>query len=638
MCGITGAVWTNPARAIDARALKRMTDVLAHRGPDDEGAFSSDLHVETPYPTTPGVALGFRRLSIIDLAGSHQPLSNEDRSIWIVFNGEIYNYLNLRRRLEGKGHAFATKGDAETIVHLYEDEDLGFLDHLIGMFALAIWDRNKRRLILARDRLGQKPLLYRQEDERLLFASELKSILQAPDVPRDIDPSAIDEYLTYQYIPHPHTIFRGIRKLPPGHVALFQDGQLEVKPYWKPDFSVEEVKPRGAYTEELRALFSDSVRLRLQSDVPLGVFLSGGIDSSLVAAAAQKLSSQPIKTFSIGFPVKEYDESDGARQVAEYLGTDHHALQVDPTGVDILPKLVWFYDEPFGDSSAIPTYHLARLTREHVTVALSGDGGDELYAGYNRYRAVGLAERFDRLPGPLRKILAAQIWQRIPSSTRQHSRVRLFKRFLEALSLPRERRYLDWVGIFRQPLRGALYSESFVDTLPDHDPFEFLETIFRRADRRDAVTAVSLADLVSYLPCDICHKVDVASMANSLECRQPLLDHRIVEQAIRMPLDEKIRGRQTKHVFREAFGNLVPPEVFRRPKRGFGVPLDDWFRDELKTFTHDVLLDPTTLSRGYFQADSVRQLLREHTDGVFNHAQRLWMLLVLELWHREWVP
>ncbi|MBN1851805.1 MAG: asparagine synthase (glutamine-hydrolyzing) [Pirellulales bacterium] len=637
MCGITGAVWTDSSQAIDAALLQRMTGVLTHRGPDDAGTFTSAVHMEAPYPMTPGVALGFRRLSIIDLTGSHQPMANEDGSIWIVFNGEIYNFRDLRRRLEGNGHCFSTNGDTETIIHLYEDEDLGFLNHLVGMFALAIWDRNKRRLILARDRLGQKPLVYYQDANRLFFSSELKSLLQVPDIPRDIDPNAIDEYLLYQYIPYPNTIFRGIRKLPPAHYGIYQDGRLSMEPYWVPDLNEEVARPPGEYPKRLRELATESVRLRLQSDVPLGVFLSGGMDSSIVAALAQKISDEPIKTFSIGFPIKEYDESAAARQVAESLGTDHLTLRVDPDCINMLPKLVWFFDEPFGDSSAIPTYYLARLARDYVTVALSGDGGDELFAGYRRYRAVRLADWFDRLPSPIRHVATSRFWQWIPSSPRQHSRVRMFKRFLEALSLSSGPRYADWVGVFKQHQRGILYSDAFIEMLSDQDPLDFFKARFRHVSHRDAVTTVSLVDMASYLPCDICHKVDIASMANSLECRQPFLDHRIVEEAIRMPIHEKLHGIRAKWVLREAFGNLVPRGVFRRPKRGFGVPLDDWFRNELKSFTHDMLLDPTSLARGYFREEAVRNLIREHTEGIFNHAQRLWMLLVLELWHREWI-
>ena len=558
MCGITGAIWTKPEHALDRASLGRMTEAIRHRGPDDSGEYTSDLRIEKPYPDTPGVALGFRRLSIIDLEGSHQPLSNEDGSIWIVFNGEIYNYADLRRRLQGNGHTFATDGDTETIVHLYEDEGLGFLQHLVGMFALAIWDSNKRRLILARDRIGQKPLVYKYEPGRLLFASEIKSLLQAPNVAKEIDPNAIDEYLTYQYIPHPNTIFRGIRKLPPGHVAVFENDELKISPYWQPDFNSEKPLPQGEHVAKLKELVTDSVRLRLRSDVPLGVFLSGGIDSSIMAAIAQDLSDEPINTFSIGFNVKEYDESAAARATADFLGTNHRELRVDPSGLDILPKLVWYYDEPFGDSSAIPTFHLAELTREHVTVAISGDGGDELYAGYRRYRAVKMAERFDKLPGGLNKLIANSFWQKIPSSQKQHSRVRLFKRFCEALAMPRERRYADWVGIFGHKQRAQLYTDNFFEQLTDSDPFSFLEQAFRKVDRRDAVTAASLVDLMSYLPCDLCTKVDIASMANSLECRQPLLDHRVVEHAIGMPLSEKQRGGKVKRVFQDAFRDMVP--------------------------------------------------------------------------------
>ncbi len=638
MCGITGGVWNRPESAIGEDVLRRMTAAIAHRGPDDEGHFRSEFRLDnSPHPEQPGVALGFRRLAIIDVAGSRQPMPNEDGSIQCVFNGEIYNFRDLHHRLEGAGHSFRTDGDTETIVHLYEDEGEGFLEHLNGMFAIALWDANRRRLILARDRLGQKPLLYFQDSQRLLFASELKCLLQVPDVPRNVSPGAIDQYLAYQYVPHPDTIFAGIRKLPPGHYAVYEEGRLRVEPYWQPDFNTEVPLPPGEYVSQLRELLTDSVRLRLQSEVPLGVFLSGGIDSSAIAAVAQELCSQPVKTFSIGFAEQEFDESAYAVRVARHLGTDHHSMRVEPDSLEILDKLVWYYDEPFGDSSAIPTYYLSKMTRAHVTVALSGDGGDELYAGYRRYRGMRLAATLDRLPGLVRRFLAAPFWQRLPSSTRQQSYVRLWKRFSAALGLTPQQRYGELVCIFNSLRRAEMYTGAFIERLPDHDPFEFLAAAYARSGSRDIVTATAATDVLSYLPCDICHKVDIASMANSLECRQPLLDYRLVEQALRMPLAEKIRGGQAKRVLVEAVRGRLPEEVFRRRKQGFGVPLDHWFRHELKELTCDTLLSERALGRGYFQAATIRRLIAEHLDKTFNHAHRLWMLLVLELWHRRWV-
>ncbi|NUQ66135.1 MAG: asparagine synthase (glutamine-hydrolyzing) [Pirellulales bacterium] len=637
MCGITGAIWTEPDKAIDEPTLRRMVEVLRHRGPDDDGYYASEYGLRPGYGPTPGAALGFRRLSIIDVACGHQPMSNEDGSVWVVFNGEIYNYRDLRRRLEGAGHRFRTRSDTETIVHLYEDEGPEVFAHLNGMFAIAIWDANQRQLVLGRDRLGQKPLVYRQERGRLAFASELKSLLEIPDAPREMDPQALDEYLTYQYVPYPRTILRGIAKVPPGHRAVYRDGELSVRPYWQPDFNLEEDRPADEYSSQLRELLTSSVQMRLQSEVPLGAFLSGGIDSTIIVGLMQKLSSEPVRTFSIGFPVAEYDETHYARIVAERLGTIHEEFRVEPDALDVLPKLVWHYDEPFADSSAIPTWYVSQLTRRHVTVALTGDGGDELFAGYPRYRAVWLAGAFDRLPAAARRVLAGGYWQKLPASPRQKSIRRRLKRFTESLAMPPIRRYLEWVSIFGEARRADLYTEDFLASLPDADPLRFLQQAQQRSSQRDPVTSISLTDLVTYLPCDLMTKVDIASMAHGLECRQPLLDYRVVELAARMPLGLKFRRGRGKRIFIDTFADLLPQEVRHRPKMGFGVPLDHWFRGPLSGFAREVLLDSHTVGRGLFREEAVRGLLVDHVAGRFDHAYRLWSLLFLELWQRRWL-
>ena len=637
MCGITGAVWTAPEKALDDDTLKRMVHVLRHRGPDDQGIHTSGFEMRPGYGIMPGVALGHRRLSIIDVAGGHQPMSNEDGSVWVVFNGEIYNYRDLRRRLEGTGHRFRTTSDTETIVHLYEDEGPELLAHLNGMFALALWDANRQQLLLARDRLGQKPLVYRLEEGRLLFASELKSLLEVSDVPRQLDPQALDAYLTYQYVPHPQTIFQGIAKLPPGHYGVYREGRLEVRPYWQPDFNVEEDLPAQAYAEQLRELMTSAVELRLQSEVPLGAFLSGGVDSTITVGLMRKLSGGPVRTFSIGFPVKEYDETRYARIVAEHCGTDHEEFLVEPNAVEVLPELVWHYDEPFADSSAIPTWYVSELTRKHVTVALSGDGGDELFAGYPRYRAVWLASLFDRLPAVLRRVLAGRYWQRLPASPRQKSFRRRLKRFAEVLAQSPDRRYLQWIAIFNEARRAELYSDEFLASLPDVDPVQFLTQARARSSHRDPVTSISLTDLLTYLPCDLMTKVDIASMAHGLECRQPFLDHRVVELAARMPLGQKFSRGRGKRILLEAFSDLLPKAIRRRSKMGFGVPLDHWFRGPLAGFARDVLLDRQTTERGFFRPEVVTLLLEDHVSGQFDHSYRLWSLLVLELWQRRWM-
>ncbi len=635
MCGITGAVWTDPQRAIGPETLERMTDVLRHRGPDDVGQWRSEYRLQAPNEAMPGVALGFRRLAIIDLPGGHQPLSNEDGTVWVVFNGEIYNFRALRRRLEGAGHTFRTRSDTETIVHLYEDEGPDCFTHLNGMFAIAIWDARQRQLILGRDRLGEKPLVYCHQPGRLMFASELKSLRQVGGVDFELDLQSIDEYFTYQYVPYPRTIYRGVAKLPPGHLAVYRDDRLEVRRYWNPDFGAEYSGTEASATEQLRELLDCSVAMRLQSDVPLGAFLSGGVDSSLVTALVCRHSADKVKTFSIGFPIREYDETRYARQMAERLETDHEELIVTPSGVDILPRLVWHYDEPFADSSAIPTWYLAQMTRQHVTVALTGDGGDELFVGYPRYRAAALAARLDR-SGPLRAVLAARAWQRLPAPARQKSRLRQWKRFSEALGQSPLRRYLDWISIYNEQRRAALYSDAFIAELPNSDPVHFLQHAAARARGRDDVTAIAITDLLTYLPCDLMYKVDIASMAHGLECRQPLLDHRVVEFVTSLPLRWKFRRGRGKRILRRAFGDLVPSAIWQRPKMGFGVPLDHWFRGELKEMAHDVLLGSTAMETGYFRRDTIERLIREHISGQFDHAYRLWALLVFELWRRQW--
>jgi len=637
MCGITGAIWTDPTKAIDDATLRRMIGALEHRGPDEKGKHCVPMMPRPGYALNPGVVLGHRRLSIIDLAGGQQPLSNEDGSVWITFNGEIYNFPELRRRLEGSGHKFRTRSDTETIVHLYEDEGPDFLRLLNGMFGLAVWDRTRRQVLIARDRLGQKPLIYRVEPGRMLFASELKSLLEVPDVPRNLDPAAVDQYLTYQYVPHPRTILEGFCKLPPGHYGIWRDDDFRIQSYWEPDFNEQQTRPAEEDRQELRELMTSSVAMRMQSEVPLGAFLSGGVDSTVVVGLMQQLSNQTVKTFSIGFPVAEYDETSYARLVAERFGTEHEEFQVEPDALEILPKLVWHYDEPFADSSAIPTWYVSEMTRRHVTVALTGDGGDELFAGYPRYKAVALARKFDRLPGFVRGAVAGRFWQRLPASPRQKSFRRRLKRFAEMLALPHWPRYLGWIAIFNEARRAELYRDEFVARLPNDDPLAFLLDAAGRCRQRDPVTATSLVDLVTYLPCDLMTKVDIASMAHSLECRQPMLDHRVVELAARMPVKRKYRGGKGKRVLLEAFDDLIPREIVHRKKMGFGVPLDHWFRGPLAPFAQEVFTDRRTRQRGLFQNETVDRLLDEHIAGRFDHAPRLWALLILELWQREWL-
>lgn len=634
MCGITGAVWQDSRQAVSVDLLTRMTDSISHRGPDDSQTWIQTDHRDA-YGKPLCVAMGFRRLSIIDLEGARQPMANEDGSIRMVFNGEIYNFQTLRRRLEGTGHTFATNGDGESILHLYEDLGTECFSQLNGMFAIAIWDSKRNRVVLARDRIGQKPLYYAVKDGRLVFGSELKCLAAVEGVCTEVDPAAIDEFLTYQYVPHPGTIWKGVRKLAPGHFAVFENGEISVQRYWDFDPAAEQaIRPEEAY-ERLRELLTDSVKLRMQSDVPLGSFLSGGIDSSLITAIAQGHSSQPVRTFSIGFPVSDFDETAYAAQVAEHLGTEHQRFEVMPSGVDVIDKLVWHYDEPFGDSSAVPTWYLSELTRKQVTVALSGDGGDELFAGYERYRALWLSSRLQKM-FPIARMPGIGLAQRLPDSSRRRSIIRRGKRFLEALGQPVARRYLNWLQIFPETLRASLYSDDFMQTLPGDDPFEFLDSVWQQSEGRDVVTRASTSDILSYLPCDLCTKVDIASMAHGLEVRQPMLDHRVVEFAASLPVNLKFRGRRGKLILQDTFGSLIPDSIFTRKKMGFGIPISGWFRNELKPMVHDTLLSDDAKISAFFRPEAVAEMVRSHESSEQNHGYRLWNLLILEKWLREW--
>ena len=669
MCGITGGAWTGRAKPLDAHVLQRMTSLLTHRGPDDSGTYFAT----TNGSVAGGAALGFRRLSIIDLSGGHQPLSNEDGTIWIAFNGEVYNYRELKPQLESLGHTFRTSSDTECLVHAYEQWGRDCVHHFRGMFAIAIWDDRKRTLFLARDRMGQKPLVYRLADGQLTFASELKSLLQVPGAPRDVDPLALSEYVTLQYVPHPRTMLKGYSKLPPGHCAEFSavTGDFSVRRYWRAPFhrpesdrelarklaaqpdsgvtveepidepssvwKIESARNVDGWQKLLRERLTEAVRLRMRSDVPFGAFLSGGVDSTIITGLMQKLSGQKVHTFSIGFNEKKFDERSYAREAAAKLGTDHHEFVVEPSAVEILPKLVWHYDEPFADSSAIPTMYLSQWTRQQVTVALTGDGGDELFAGYDRYLAVDLASKIDRLPWLVRAPLASPVWQAFPASVQQKSRLRQFKRFLAAIGQTPQRRYANWVSIYDDARRPGLFSDGFKATLNGYDSASFLIDAYARCAEQDFVQRTTCVDVETYLPCDILTKVDIASMAFSLECRSPFMDHKVVELAAQIPREMKLSGRRGKQILIETFADLLPESIQTRKKMGFGVPLDHWFRGSLRGLVTDTLLQSKSLDRGYFDPNAVRRLVEEHTSSQWDHSARLWLLLVFELWHQKFI-
>lgn len=642
MCGITGSVWTDPTLAIDPGVLDAMTRAIAHRGPDDHATWRDDSHRDA-HGRPIGVGLGFRRLAIIDIDGAPQPLVSEDGGVRMIFNGEIYNYQTLRRRLQGSGHRFRTDGDGEPIVHGYEDVGTDVFAQLNGMFAVAIWDARRHRLVLARDRIGQKPLFYAitqgNDGQRIVFGSELKCLAEVAGVCTEVDPDAIDEFLTYQYIPHPRTIWKNVHSVPPGHFVVFENNQIRIERFWDYDPSqLHDVTPEDG-VERIRQLLDDSVRLRMRSDVPLGSFLSGGIDSSIITALAVRHSRQTggqrVKTFSIGFAQRDFDETHHAAAVADHLGTDHTRLEVSPNAGEMIDTLVHHYDQPFGDSSALPTYYLSKLTREHVTVALSGDGGDELFAGYDRYRALWLSQKLQRY-FPLHRMPGINLVQRLPDSSRQRDVIRRAKRFIEALGQSDSRRYLNWIQIFPESMRAGLYDDRFVSQLSGSDPAEFLDSVWSASSGRDLVSRASSADVLSYLPCDLCTKVDIASMANSLEVRQPMLDYRLVQFAGSLPVSQKFLGRRGKLILGDAFGDLIPKNIFTRKKMGFGVPIASWFRNELRPMAEDSLVGADSRLHAYFRPQALAELLSQHQQERHNHGYRLWNLVILERWLRRW--
>jgi len=619
MCGIAGQARAD-GTPVAAETIARMCAAQEHRGPDQRG-----VHVG------PGVGLGIQRLRIIDLATGDQPVANEDGSVTVVLNGEIYNYAELRRELRRSGHRLQTKGDTETIAHLYEEHGVECVERLHGMFAFALWDSRRRRLLIARDRVGKKPLFYNLRGGGLSFASELRALLQDPEVPRELDAQAIDAYLAYGYIPAPLSVFRGVAKLPPAHRLVYEQGTARIERYWQLDYSRKRrVGDERELHEEVRASLRTAVRRRLDADVPVGAFLSGGIDSSAVVAAMAEQSPHPVKTFSIGFADEDFDELPRARLVAERFSTDHHELVVEPDAVSTLPKLVRHYGEPFGDHSALACFHLAELAREHVTVALNGDGGDESFAGYQRYSSNLLAARLEALPAGLRSgIGALASVGGAPADPRAlQSRVR---RFAGRLAGGREQRYLDQVCVFGAVERAALYTPGFVAQIAPSAAEQVLLGPWREASGAALLDQLLEVDASVYLPGDLLAKIDVATMAFSLEARSPLLDHELMELAASIPPELKARGAQRKIVLRDALRGWIPDEVLDGRKQGFELPVSRWLRGELAPFAREVLLDRASTGRGWTRPDAVEALLEEHRAGA-DHGRRIWSLLALELW------
>jgi asparagine synthase (glutamine-hydrolysing) len=615
MCGIAGIAGLGQ-REVRMDEVRSMCGALYHRGPDDEGYYCS-----------PDVVLGMRRLSIIDLQTGAQPIGNEDGSVQVVFNGEIYNFGELRKDLESRGHVFSTSTDTEVIVHSYEEYGLAAVERFRGMFAFALWDCRTRRLLIARDRLGIKPLYYGLINGRLVFASELKAILQLPEVERELDWRSVSHFFSFLTTPKDAAIIAGIRKLEPGYFLTHSPGRAPLlKRYWDVAFHPDHRKSEAQFAEELRGLLEESVRLRMIADVPVGAFLSGGLDSSSVVATMAGMSSRPVKTFSIGFSEEDFSELASARQVAAKFGTDHHELVLEPNALGVIEEIAASLDEPFGDSSAIPTYMVSKLAAQHVKVVLSGDGGDELFAGYDRYLVEARERRFAP-PALLRQLFrVAARW--IPEGVRGAN-------FLRHHSLTGADRYLDSSTLFRAHQKQKLFTPDALPHLAAHDPVSArLEEM--PSDRGDWLGALQLHDLKHYLPLDILTKVDRMSMAHSIEARVPLLDHRLVEFAATIPPEMRMRGEETKYIFKRAMRGILPDAIIDRPKRGFAIPLGRWFRGKLEGFANDLLLSSACRHRGILNPGYLRELLAQHQRGR-DLDLHLWTAISFELWCRNFL-
>lgn len=617
MCGITGIVHLDRNHPVKEATVRKMAASIIHRGPDDEGYY---MHQN--------VGLGFRRLSIIDLHTGHQPISNEDDSVWIIFNGEVYNYPELRKDLMARGHVFQTKTDTETIVHLYEEYGKDCVQYLRGMFAFAIWDNRKQKLFCARDRFGIKPFFYYLDAEKLVFGSEIKTILNAGNIPQEIDFSALDSYLAYKYITADRSIYQNIKKLKAAHTLEIswqaEKPQVKIERYWdfhyEPDFS----KTEEQWCEELKAVLSESVKMRLISDVPLGAFLSGGIDSSAVVGLMAKHSEQPVKTFSIGFQEKEFNELPYAREVAKMYGTEHFEQIIEPESVSLLPKLVAAYDEPFADSSAIPTYYVSKFAREHVTVVLSGDGGDELFAGYNTYPRLTRLNNYNRLPHLFNKLFWGAVHETIPNKIKG-------KRASYHLSKKREE-VGAYFALWMQTERKKLYRGNLWKDLNGTTAENYKKALLQSSNGADFLFKMQALDMKTYMVDDILTKVDRASMMNSLEARVPILDHKVAELSCRIPSKFKLHGNEKKYIFKKAIGKYLPDSVLNHRKQGFTVPMKLWFKDSLKEYVNDRLNTHNTMLSEYLNMDYVQKIVDDHHNGMRDMNEKIWSLIFLDAW------
>jgi asparagine synthase (glutamine-hydrolysing) len=620
MCGIAGKFVLGHGERIPADLMTRMCNTLAHRGPDDEG-----YYINGP------IGLGHRRLSIIDLASGHQPISNEDETVWVVFNGEIYNYVELRRQLIEKGHRFRTSTDTEVIVHLYEEMGEAFVTQLRGMFAIALWDQRLQRLLLARDRVGKKPLYYAYNPGRgISFGSEIKAILEDPDVGRDLDLQGLDAYLTLLYVPAPLTIFKNVQKLEAGHLLVCTRDKVTVKQYWDLVYPSEILDDEEACLEQLRSVLREAVNIRLRSDVPLGAFLSGGVDSSAIVAFMAEQLDRPVLTCSVGFQEQDHNELPYARDVARRLGCDHREQIIEPMVKDLIPRLVHFFDEPFGDSSSIPTYYVSQMARQHVTVALSGDGGDEIFAGYSRHYLHALEGRLRGLLGSAGVKAVTRLESVLPPMKGKNT--------LRKLAMnPDMACAWKHCGFLFTPLeKASLYSEGLAEQCRHFDPTERFRQLYNQCSASNPLDKALYVDIKTYLTDDILVKVDRMSMAHALEVRAPLLDHKFLEFTAALPPSMKLKGRQTKFLLRRLLEGKVPDEVLTRKKHGFTMPLAEWLREPLREMAEDCLLSTKAAQRGFFNPGFVGELWGRHVRGEdFSH--HVWMLMMFELWHREYV-
>jgi len=624
VCGIAGQVRTD-GRGVERATIDAMCAAQEHRGPDSRG-----IHVDGQ------AGLGIQRLRVIDLETGDQPIYNEDRTVAVVLNGEIYNYRELRSGLERRGHTLATKGDTEVIVHLYEELGADCVNELEGMFAFALWDDRRRRLLLARDRVGKKPLFYSERSGALSFASEIHSLLADPEIPRDLDLSALDSFFAYQYVPSPLSAFESIRRIPPGSMLSYEDGRVAIERYWRLRYEPQPVPEGPELHDEIRRLIRQAVTDRMISDVPLGAFLSGGIDSATVVAAMAEASVEPVRTFSIGFEDEEWNELPNARMIAERFSTAHEELVVKPNLVEMIPKVARHYGEPFADPSSVPSFYVSEMARRGVTVALNGDGGDESFAGYHRYVTASRTHRIaSRLPGALRRGIGAlgSLSEPRGDPTRPANRAR---RLASSLGLSDRDRYARGMELFTPAQRTRLYSRDLEDRLSGEPEPRLIETTWDHGTADDLINRMLEVDVNTYLPDDLLVKVDIASMAYSLEARSPLLDHRLMEFAAGLPGSMKIHGAERKVVMRDALRGWIPDSILDGPKRGFGLPMAGrWFRGELRGYVTEALTDPTAASRDYFDRAYVSELLDRHQDGSRDNSMKLWALLMFEVWHRE---